>query len=96
MIDYQLKEQENMDPYSIFAYGIRSPYTKESYFRRLRGMVCTGSRRYYFYYMEVERKHRDTLIENTGVEPSLTEEEMKGYLEQVLNEMERTSSKRNR
>jgi hypothetical protein len=23
-----------MDPYTIFAYGIRSPYTKQSYFRR--------------------------------------------------------------
>src|SRR5215216_1804263 len=34
--------------------------------------------------MAVERKHRDTLIENTGVEPFLTEEDMNGYLEQVL------------
>lgn len=25
-----------MDPYTMFVYGIRSPYTKESYFRRLR------------------------------------------------------------
>jgi hypothetical protein len=24
-----------MDPYTMFVYGIRSPYTKESYFRRL-------------------------------------------------------------
>jgi hypothetical protein len=46
--------------------------------------------------MAVERKHRDTLIENSGVQPSLTEEDMKGYLEQVLSEIERTSSKRNR
>ena len=46
--------------------------------------------------MAVERKHRDTLIENTRVQPSLTEEDMKGYLEQVLSEIERTSSKRNR
>jgi hypothetical protein len=30
-------EQENMDPYITFVYGIRSPYTKESYLRRLRG-----------------------------------------------------------
>jgi hypothetical protein len=45
--------------------------------------------------MAVERKHRDTLIENSGVQPSLTEEDMKGYLEQVLSEIERTSSKRN-
>ena len=37
MIDHQqLQEQENMDPYTMFVYGIRSPYTKESYFRRLR------------------------------------------------------------
>jgi hypothetical protein len=25
-----------MDPFTLFVYGIRSPYTKESYFRRLR------------------------------------------------------------
>jgi hypothetical protein len=37
LIDYPLGEQENMDPYTMFVYGIRSPYTKESYFRRLRG-----------------------------------------------------------
>lgn len=36
LIDYPLGEQENMDPYSMFVYGIRSPYTKESCFRRLR------------------------------------------------------------
>lgn len=29
--------QEKVDPYTLFVYGIRSPYTKESYFRRLRG-----------------------------------------------------------
>jgi hypothetical protein len=46
--------------------------------------------------MAVERKHRETLIENSGVQPSLTEEDMKDYLERVLNEIERTSSKRNR
>jgi hypothetical protein len=39
---YQLQgeeeqQQENIDPYTLFAYGIRSSYTKESYFRRLRG-----------------------------------------------------------
>ena len=43
MSDYQPQEedeeeqQENVDPYTLFVYGIRSPYTKESYFRRLRG-----------------------------------------------------------
>jgi hypothetical protein len=26
-----------MDPYTTFVYGVRSPYTKESYLRRLRG-----------------------------------------------------------
>ena len=30
-------EQEIMDPYTTFVYGIKSPYTKESYLRRLRG-----------------------------------------------------------
>lgn len=39
---YQLQgeenqKQENIDPYTLFVYGIRSTYTKESYFRRLRG-----------------------------------------------------------
>lgn len=37
---YQLQgedQQENIDPYTLFLYGIRSSYTKESYFRRLRG-----------------------------------------------------------
>jgi hypothetical protein len=46
--------------------------------------------------MAIERKHRDTLIENTGVQPSLTEEDMKHYLEQVTSEINRTNSKRNR
>jgi hypothetical protein len=31
------QQEENVDPYTLFVYGIRSPYTKESYFRRLRG-----------------------------------------------------------
>jgi integrase len=41
--DYRVQEEdeeeqeENIDPYTLFVYGIRSPYTKESYFRRLRG-----------------------------------------------------------
>jgi hypothetical protein len=30
------EEEEDTDPYSMFVYAIRSPYTKESYFRRLR------------------------------------------------------------
>jgi integrase len=40
---YPLQEEEEeqlqgkVDPYTLFVYGIRSPYTKESYFRRLRG-----------------------------------------------------------
>jgi integrase len=42
LINYRLQEeeeeqQENVDPYTLFVYGIRSPYTKQSYFRRLRG-----------------------------------------------------------
>ena len=41
MSDYQIHEkeqlEEDMDPYTLFVYGIRSPYTKESYLRRLRG-----------------------------------------------------------
>jgi hypothetical protein len=40
LIDYhydRVEEEEGFtDPYSIFVYAIRSPYTKESYFRRLR------------------------------------------------------------
>ena len=41
MSDYQDGEEEqqqdeNVDPHTLFVYGIRSPYTKESYFRRLR------------------------------------------------------------
>jgi hypothetical protein len=31
------QQQENIDPYTLFVYGIRSSYTKESYFRLLRG-----------------------------------------------------------
>ena len=41
MSDYQIHEkeqlEEDMDPYTLFVYGIRSPYTKECYLRRLRG-----------------------------------------------------------
>jgi hypothetical protein len=40
LIEYQIQEegdqQENISPYTLFVYGITSPYTKESYFRRLR------------------------------------------------------------
>jgi hypothetical protein len=42
LIDYyhyqhaQEEEEGLTDPYSVFVYAIRSPYTKESYFRRLR------------------------------------------------------------
>jgi hypothetical protein len=46
--------------------------------------------------MAVEKKHQDTLMKNTGVQPSLTEEEMKAYLEQVLSEINRTRSNRNK
>jgi hypothetical protein len=36
LIDYQAQKVEDTDPYTMFIYAIRSPYTKESYFRRLR------------------------------------------------------------
>lgn len=40
MSEYQIHEkeqlEEDVDPYTLFVYGIRSPYTKESYLRRLR------------------------------------------------------------
>jgi hypothetical protein len=37
LIDHcQVQKEEFTDPYSMFVYAIRSPYTKESYFRRLR------------------------------------------------------------
>jgi hypothetical protein len=32
----ELHKETHADPYIIFEYSIRSPYTKESYFRRLR------------------------------------------------------------
>ena len=41
----QLEEQEAIDasPYFLFSYSIRSPYTKETYFRRLRQFFDTIS-----------------------------------------------------
>ena len=36
MIEYQAQRVEDTDPYTMFIYAIKSPYTKESYFRRLR------------------------------------------------------------
>ena len=40
---------EDTDPYTMFVYAISSPYTKESYFRRLRRFfdaieLCKGMR----------------------------------------------------
>jgi hypothetical protein len=32
----ELQKETQVDPYIIFEYSIRSPHTKESYFRRLR------------------------------------------------------------
>jgi hypothetical protein len=34
----QVEEQQEreVDPYTLFAFSLRSPYTKETYFRRLR------------------------------------------------------------
>jgi hypothetical protein len=34
--EQQKQQEEFTDPYSVFVYAIRSPNTKESYFRRLR------------------------------------------------------------
>jgi hypothetical protein len=36
LIDHQVQNEGFIDPYSMFVYAIRSPYTKESSFRRLR------------------------------------------------------------
>jgi hypothetical protein len=37
LIEYRAqKVEDTADPYTMFVYAIRSPYTKESYFRRLR------------------------------------------------------------
>lgn len=36
MTQLELQKETEVDPYIIFEYSIRSPYTKESYFRRLR------------------------------------------------------------
>jgi hypothetical protein len=45
--EYQIHEkeqlqEEDMDPYTLFVYGIRSPYTKESYLRRCNSFVYKG------------------------------------------------------
>jgi hypothetical protein len=39
--EQQEQQKEFTDPYSMFVYAIRSPYTKESYFRRLRRFFDT-------------------------------------------------------
>ena len=50
MIEYQAqKVEDTTDPYTMFVYAIRSPYTKESYFRRLKRFfdaieLCKGMR----------------------------------------------------
>ena len=36
MTSLELQKETEADPYILFEYSIRSPYTKESYFRRLR------------------------------------------------------------
>lgn len=36
MTQLVLQKETQVDPYIIFEYSIGSPYTKESYFRRLR------------------------------------------------------------
>jgi hypothetical protein len=46
--DYKIQEgEEDTAPYTLFVYTIRSPYTKESYFRRLHKLfevieLCNG------------------------------------------------------
>jgi hypothetical protein len=50
LTDYQIHEvdeEEDTNPYTLFVFAIRSPYTKESYFRRLRRFfevieLCNG------------------------------------------------------
>jgi len=50
LIEYQAqKVEDTADPYTMFVYAIRSPYTKESYFKRLRRFfdaieLCNGMR----------------------------------------------------
>lgn len=36
MTQLELQKETEPDPYIIFEYSIRSPYTKDSYFRRLK------------------------------------------------------------
>jgi hypothetical protein len=36
MTQLELQKETEPDPYILFEYSIRSPYTKDSYFRRLR------------------------------------------------------------
>jgi hypothetical protein len=36
MKQLEVQKETETDPYTIFVYSLRSPYTKESYFRRLR------------------------------------------------------------
>ena len=40
--------------------------------------------------LTISKKNSDVMTEETGVQPSLTEDEMKEYLDMVVNEIKRT------
>jgi hypothetical protein len=40
--------------------------------------------------LTIAKENSDVMTEETGVQPSLTEDEMKEYLEMVANEIKRT------
>jgi hypothetical protein len=44
--------------------------------------------------LNVVKAEQTNMIEQTGVQTSLTEADIKSYLEQVLNEMEKTNTRR--
>jgi hypothetical protein len=37
--------------------------------------------------LEVSRRYTDEVIEQTGIHPSLTEHEVKGYVENIMQEL---------
>ena len=41
--------------------------------------------------LTVAKKLSDTMVKETGVEPSMTENEMKEYIEMVKNEIDKSS-----
>jgi len=42
--------------------------------------------------LKVAKEQEDALREQTGIEPSLSEEDMKQYLEQVIEEIKKSRS----